>query len=429
MADKKLRWMRLDNAAKIYPAARSRRWSNVYRLSATLTEEIDVAVMQSALDITVRRFPSIAARLRRGVFWYYLQQLHSAPKIRRECSYPLTRMGFQETRQCALRVIVYKRRVAIELFHSLTDGTGALIFLKNLVAEYLQLKYGLIVPLEEGIVDRQENPREEELEDSFQRYAGPVAASRKENDAWQLSGTEEGGDFLHLTCLTLDAEEVRKKAREYGVSVTVFLGAAMMDALQRLQKVKIPKRSRRKRIRVQIPVNLRRLFPSKTLRNFSYFTIPEIDPRLGDYSFQEICNAVYHQLGLEANAKFMSTRIAANVGNERMLLVKVLPLFIKNLVMKAIYMTVGEKYSCLSLSNLGNVKLPEVMAPYVQRMDFILGPQASAPHNCGVISWDGKLQINMIRNIREPELEACFCHVLREMDLHITVQSNAPKGA
>jgi len=125
----------------------------------------------------------------------------------------------------------------------------------------------------------------------------------------------------------------------------------------------------------------------------------------------------------------MSTRIAANVGNERMLLVKVLPLFIKNLVMKAIYMTVGEKYSCLSLSNLGNVKLPEVMAPYVQRMDFILGPQASAPHNCGVISWDGKLQINMIRNIREPELEACFCHVLREMDLHITVQSNAPKGA
>lgn len=429
MADKKLRWMRLDNAAKIYPAARSRRWSNVYRLSATLTEEIDVAVMQSALDITVRRFPSIAARLRRGVFWYYLQQLHSAPKIRRECSYPLTRMGFQETRQCALRVIVYKRRVAIELFHSLTDGTGALIFLKNLVAEYLQLKYGLIVPLEEGIVDRQENPREEELEDSFQRYAGPVAASRKENDAWQLSGTEEGGDFLHLTCLTLDAEEVRKKAREYGVSVTVFLGAAMMDALQRLQKVKIPKRSRRKRIRVQIPVNLRRLFPSKTLRNFSYFTIPEIDPRLGDYSFQEICNAVYHQLGLEANAKFMSTRIAANVGNERMLLVKVLPLFIKNLVMKAIYMTVGEKYSCLSLSNLGNVKLPDVMAPYVQRMDFILGPQASAPHNCGVISWDGKLQINMIRNIREPELEACFCHVLREMDLHITVQSNAPKGA
>ena len=124
----------------------------------------------------------------------------------------------------------------------------------------------------------------------------------------------------------------------------------------------------------------------------------------------------------------MSTKIAANVGSERLLIVRLLPLFIKNPVMKAIFLASGEKKSCLSLSNLGQVTLPEAMAPYVRRMDFILGPQASAPHNCGVISWDGKLYINMIRDIREPELEACLCRVLREMDLHITVQSNAPKG-
>ena len=428
MAERKLRWMRLDNAAKIYPAARSQHWSNVYRLSATLSEQIDVQLMQAALDVTVRRFPSIAARLRRGVFWYYLQQLQRAPEIREEYSYPLTRMGFNETRQCALRVIVYKRRVAIELFHSLTDGSGALIFLKNLVAEYLLLKYGVSVPLEKGIVDRREDPREEELEDSFQCYAGPVSASRKENNAWQLSGTVEAGEFLHLTCLTLDSEEVRRKAKEYGVSVTVFLGAAMMDALQQLQKARIPKRRRRPRIRVQIPINLRNIFPSKTLRNFALYTTPEIDPRLGEYSFRELCDVVRHRLGLDANAKVMSTKIAANVGSERLLIVRLLPLFIKNPVMKAIFLASGEKKSCLSLSNLGQVTLPEAMAPYVRRMDFILGPQASAPHNCGVISWDGKLYINMIRDIREPELEACLCRVLREMDLHITVQSNAQKG-
>ena len=426
--EQKLRWMRLDNAAKIYPAARSQSWSNVYRLSATLREPIDVAVMQSALDLTMRRFPSIAARLRRGVFWYYLQQLHSAPKIRPEFSYPLTRMGFSETRQCALRVIVYQNRVAIELFHSLTDGTGALTFLKNLVAEYLQLRYGTAIPCTHGIVNRQEAPREEELEDSFQRYAGPVAASRKENNAWQLSGTPESGEFLHLTCLTLDAEQVRKKAKELGVSVTVFLGAAMLDALQQLQKAKIPKRARRKRLRLQIPVNLRSIFPSRTLRNFALYTTPEIDPRLGDYTFRELCDVVRHQLGLEANAKVMSSKIATNVGSERLWIVRALPLFLKNPVMKAAFYLSGEKKSCLSLSNLGQVQLPEEMAPYVQRLDFILGPQASAPHNCGVISWGGKLYMNMIRNIREPELEACLCRVLREMDLDITVQSNAPKG-
>lgn len=428
MHEKKLRWMRLDNAAKIYPAARNQRWSNVFRLSATLKENIDVQVMQSALDITVRRFPSIAARLRKGVFWYYVQQLSYAPRIREESSYPLTRMSSQETRQCALRVIVYKRRVAVEMFHSLTDGTGGLVFLKNLIAEYLQLKYGQTVPYEAGIVDRQEHPREEELEDSFQRYAGPVSAPRKENDAWRLRGTPEAGEFLHLTCLTLDAEAVRQKAKEFGASVTVFLAAAMMDALQQLQQAKIPKRSRRKRIRVQIPVNLRNIFPSNSLRNFALYTTPEIDPRLGTYTFQEICDVVRHQLGLEATAKVMSTKIATNVESERLMLVKVLPLFIKNFVMRAIFLASGEKKTCLSISNLGRVELPAVMAPFVERMDFTLGTQSTAPHNCGVITWDGKLYINLIRNTREPELEACFCRVLREMDLHITVQSNAPKG-
>ena len=424
----KLRWMRLDNAAKIYPAARSQRWSNVYRLSATLHEPIDTAVMQAALDITVRRFPSIAARLRRGVFWYYLQQLHRAPKIRPEFSYPLTRMGFAETRQCALRVIVYENRVAIELFHSLTDGSGALVFLKNLVAEYLQLRYGVSIPCTDGIVNRQEDPREEELEDSFQRYAGPVAASRKENDAWHLSGTPEAGEFLHLTCLTLEAEQVRQKAKALGVSVTVLLGAAMLDALQQLQKVKIPKQAKRKRLRLQIPINLRNVFPSETLRNFALYTTPEIDPRLGEYSFRELCDVVRHQLGMEVTPKVLGSKIAANVGSERLLLVRLLPLFLKNPVMKLAFHISGEKKSCLSMSNLGQVRLPAEMAPYVQRLDFILGPQASAPHNCGVISWGGKLYMNMIRNIREPELEACLCRVLRDMDLHITVQSNAPKG-
>ena len=428
MAQKNLRWLRLDNAAKIYPAARSQRWSNVFRISATLEETVDVAVMQSALDITVRRFPSIAARLRRGVFWYYLQQLHRAPRIRLEASYPLTRMSFTETRQCALRVIVYRNRVAVEYFHSLTDGTGGLVFLKNLVAEYLQQKYNVVISPQGDILDRQEDPREEELEDSFPQYAGPVAASRKENPAWRLSGTREQNDFLHLICLELSAEQVRERAKAYGTSITAFLTAAMMYALQQLQQAKILNRKHRKRIRVQVPVNLRRLFPSGTLRNFSYFTTPELDPRLGDYSFRELCALVQHHLGLEVTAKVMSTKIAANVGSEQLLVVRMLPLFIKNLVMKVIYRTVGEKYSCLSISNLGVVTMPPEMAAYVRRMDFILGPQSQAPHNCGVITWNGKLYINMIRNIREPELEACFCQVLKELDLDITVQSNDPKG-
>jgi dienelactone hydrolase len=165
----KLRWLRLDNAAKIYPAARRDNWSNVFRLSATLREEVDATVLQNALDVTVRRFPSIAVRLRRGVFWYYLEQLKDVPEVREESAYPLTRMTKQETRRCAFRVIVYRKRIAVEVFHSLTDGNGALVFLKSLVAEYLQQKYGIRIPAEHGVLGRLEEPTAEELEDSFQK--------------------------------------------------------------------------------------------------------------------------------------------------------------------------------------------------------------------------------------------------------------------
>lgn len=426
-AERKLRWLRLDNAAKIYPAARRQNWSNVFRLSATLKEPVDAAVLQTALDVTARRFPSIAARLRRGLFWYYLQQVSHTPQIRQESSYPLTRMLRDETRQCAFRVIVHDRRIAVEFFHSLTDGNGGLVFLKTLVAEYLTQKYGVHIPAEQGVLGRLEEPSAAELEDSFQKYAGPVCASRKESNAWHLSGTQEADGFLHLTCFQIPVDAALAKAHEYGVTLTTFLCAALMQALQNLQKERIANPKNRKPIKVLIPVNLRKLFPSRTLRNFALYTTPEITPRLGEYTFEEICKAVQHRMGLEVNPKQMSMKIATNVTSERIFAVKVMPLFVKNIVMKAVFDTVGERKSCLSMSNLGNVKLPEEMLPYVERMDFILGIQATTPNNCGVLSFGDSLYINFIRNIREPALEDHFHRVLRDMGLPVQVQSNRPR--
>ena len=424
MSKTPLRWLKLDNAAKIYPAALRQNWSNVYRLSVTLTEPVDATVLQSALDVTVPRFPSIAARLRKGLFWYYLQQLESAPPIREEYSYPLTRMSRAEIRQCAFRVIVYENRIALELFHSLTDGSGALIFLKTLLAEYLFQKYG-INATGEGILDRTAPPTGEELEDSFPKYAGRLSASRKENDSWQLSGTLEEDGFQHVTCFELPVKAALEKAHGYGVSLTAFLCAVMLQALQTLQAEQIPDQRKRKPIRIQIPVNLRNLFPSRTLRNFALYTTPEILPRLGKYSFEELCQVIRHQMGAEITPKQMSMKIAANVTSEQIMVVRAMPLFLKNIVMRAVFDAVGERKSCLSVSNLGQVKLPPEMAGYVQRLDFILGVQATAPGNCGVLSYGDTLYINFIRNIREPDLERHFHMALQELGLTAQVRSNS----
>ncbi len=419
-----LRWLRLDNAAKIYPAARNNDWSNTFRLSATLTEAVDTEILSRALDVTVQRIPSIAARLRRGLFWYYLEQIPETPSIREEGPCPLLPMLKGEARRCAFRVIVYDRRIAVEFFHSLTDGNGGLIFLKTLVAEYLQQKYGVVIGAGHGVLDRREDPAPEEMEDSFLKYAGPVSAGRGESNAYRLSGTPEPDFFRHLVCLRLPVKQLLDAAHSHGVSLTAYLCAAMMQAIIDIQKAHIPWRRLRRPVKVQLPVDLRRLFPSKSLRNFALYVNTEVDPRLGDYSFHELCKLVHHQMGLSVTQKQMSCQIAANVKSERSLLVRVMPLFLKNIVLKIAFLAVGERKICLSLSNLGQADLPESMKPYVQRMDFILAPQATAPHNCGVISLGDTLYLNLIRNIREPELEASFCRVLLQQGISVLVESN-----
>ena len=229
-----LRWMRLDNAAKIYPAAKRRNWNNFFRLSATLTEPVDTAVLRSALDVTARRFPSMAVRLRRGVFWYYLEQIPKAPAIQPEKSCPLAHAPFDRGAAAAPSGC-WCTMTALPWSSSTPSPTApaALIFLKTLLAEYLCQKYGITVPAEDGVLGRLEEPDEEELEDSFLRYAGDVKASRKEATAYHLSGTPEPDGFKNLVTLMVPADALRSCAREYGVTVTELLAAAMMQAIDR----------------------------------------------------------------------------------------------------------------------------------------------------------------------------------------------------
>ena len=423
-AERKQQWMRLDNAAKIYPAALRKKWSNVFRLSATLSEPVDRDVLRAALDVTLRRFPSIGVRLRKGIFWFYLERVPEVPEITEEQSYPLVHMSYASIRECAFRVVVYKNRIAVELFHALTDGTGGMIFLKTLLAEYLSRKYGISVPNTDGVLCRMDEPSPAELEDSFIKNAGTVSAGRKEATAYRLTGTTEPDGFVHLTTFMLDAAEVKEKAHEHSATVTEFLTAAMMQAILRLQAEKVPHRSRRKPVKVLVPVNLRSLFPSKTLRNFALFITPELDPKLGDYSFDEICKAVHHRMGIDNTAKQMSMKIAANVNSEKSPILKVMPLFVKNAAMKAVFDAVGERKSCLCMSNLGNVRLPEVMRQYVTRMDFIIGVPSCSAYNCALLSYGGTTYINLVRSIEEPELEMHFYKVLRELGIHVKVESN-----
>ncbi len=421
---KRLAWMSLDNAAKIFPAARSRTWSSMFRISSTLDEDIDREVLKTALDVTLRRFPSIAVAIKEGLFWYYLEEIREAPEIRDEKPYPLAGMTMKELRKCAFRVIVYKNRLAVEFFHSLTDGNGGFIFTKTLTAEYLYQKYGIRVPVGDGILDRLEEPTEAELEDAFFKNAGDYPVPREEKNSFCIDGEREIDGYRTVTTFIIDPEFIKREAKARGVSITVYLCAILIEATHRVQQARVPNPAKYKPVKILLPVNLRTIFGSETLRNFILHAVVGVDPRMGDYTFDEICQIVAAQMKQQVTKKNMSAMIRKNVNIELNPLIRAVPLVIKNIVMKAAYKLLGERSCVFTFSNLGVIKVPEEYSSRVKRMDAVLGSQSSAPYNLTSMTYGDKMYLNVTRNANEPVLEREIYHVLREKGVPHEIESN-----
>ena len=417
------KWYRLDTAALIFPAITRRDWSNAFRVSATLSEPVDPELLQRATDDLRRRFPSYFVTLRKGVFWYYLEESDRPVQVQRDYAYPLTFMSSRELRRNCLRVLYYKNRIAVECFHALTDGRGGCVFLCNLTARYLELKYGLTIPREGMLRDLDRKAPPEGLEDSFLKNAAPVAAGRKEPASYHLHGSPEPGGFRTLTTGIVDTRALLDTAHGFRVSVTGLLAGVMAESIIAMQDAERPKKWQRP-VKITIPVDLRRLYGSSTLRNFSLVLNVGADPRYGEYSLEQLCRTIYHQLCAYATPQNMAGMIAANVQPQQLIPLRLAPVGVKNLVMDAVYRRSGESGGSLNISNLGQITLPEIMQPYVKRMEFIIGPQRSYPNNCSVLSYGGKTYINMIRNIRESELERRFFSRLVELGIPVEIESN-----
>ena len=419
----KKQWYRLDNAALIFPAVMRRNWNNVFRVSVTLKDKVDPEVLTRAAEDLLPRFPTIFVRLKTGFFWYYLETVGEAPKAEEDYAWPLTPMTRRKLKKCCVRILYYQNRIAVEFFHSVTDGTGGMVFLQNLAARYLTLKEGVQIPPEGNILDPAEKPKAEEARDCFQLCAAKASVTRAEENAYRLHGNPEEDFFRHIVTGVVPTETLLEKAHAEGVTVTAWLAAVMAEAVLARQK-EDPLAGRRRHIKITVPVNLRKTFGLNTLRNFTLAVNIGFDPWLGEYSHSEICRLMHHQLAAETIPQKMAGRVATNVNLQRSLLLRLIPLPVKTLAMRLVYALSGESKGCLNISNMGVVKLPEAMAPYVERFDFIIGVQYSYPNNCSVVSWQGKTYISMIRGIRDSELERLFFSGLVEKGIPVDIESN-----
>ena len=415
-------WFRLDNAGKIYPAIMSSKHSAVFRVSITLTEKIDPKILQKALDNTIIRCPLFNTRLKRGMFWYFLEKNKYYPKVEPDVKNPCSPILPRRNKGFLIKIRYYENRIALELFHALSDGSGALVFLKTLTARYLELKKGIHIPPGQGILDLNEEPKNEELEDSFAKYARLKKGSRKESKSYHIKGTKEKPGKLNIITGLIDASVVLKKAKEYNVSLTEFLASNYILALFDLQESE--NNLRKYPVKVSIPINLRSVYPSTTLRNFAHYINPGILPGYGEYSLDETISLVHHFLRYRLNEKFINAQICANVNDENNPVLKAAPLFLKNFVMGIVYKFVGESRFAATLSNLGNQSLPSEMSAFVKRMDFFLGPSRANYSNCGAIGYNNTLVLNFSRNIKETYAEQAFFTRLVKLGIPVKIESN-----
>lgn len=416
-------WYKLDLSANVYPTLQRKNFSNVYRISVTLTEPIQPKLLQKALEMTLNRFPAFQVALRKGLFWRYLEPNHRpGPFVQPDIENPCMPMHFKANNRYLIRVYYYEKRISLEVFHSLSDGTGALYFLKTMTAVYLGL-LGHPIPEGSGVLDIHEPPKPEEMEDAYLRYASSgVKRPRSQGNAYRVRGTREPFYTLNIICGVIPVDQLKKVSKKYQVTITEYLNAVLLYAL--LQKQKEEKPLKERPVKLAMPVNLRSFFPSETLRNFISMVYPSIDPRMGEYTFQEILLEVHNYMRYYINAKFLNADITTNAAVQKNPLIRIVPLFLKDFVVRRFYAHVQDAQSSAGLTNVGVVRVPEEMQPFVERFDVLMGQPFSARTNCAIISYANTLTINFASSIKETDVERYFFCKLVQDGIPVKIETN-----
>lgn len=416
-------WYKLDLSAIVYPTLQRKDFSSVYRLSVVLKEPVKPEVLQEALDRTLPRFPTYKAAIRKGLFWRYLEPNNRpGPFVQPDIKNPCMPMPFKANNRYLVRVYYYGCRIALEAHHSLGDGTGGMCVLQTLTAEYLRL---LGKKMENGgfVLDIAEKPEPEELEDAYMKYANSkVCPPRPQEKTYRVRGTAEPFYTLNIIDGIMSSSQVAQAAKKYDATDTEYLNAVLLYAL--MQKQENDFHLKLRPVKIAMPVNLRRFFPSKTLRNFITMIYPGIDPRLGEYTFAEIVAHVRGYMRYYINEKFLRGDITTNASTQKNPFIRVVPLFIKDFVVRTFYTKVQDKNSSAGLTNMGRLIVPESMKPYIERFDIYMGQPFSRRTNCAIISFEDTLTVNFASSIVEADVERYFFRKLVQEGISVKIESN-----
>lgn len=414
---RELKWSKLDNTAHLFPVIAGEQMTNVYRISVTLKETVDAALLQQALDTVLPKFDGFNMRLRRGVFWHYFEENgKSAPKVQQEDTFPCRFIHPNRNRSYLFRVTYYKRRINLEVFHVLTDGMGGVNFLRELTYQYLRLAHA-----ELGEPDGLSCGTSMNLEDSFlKNYRKRGKKQYKTRRAYLVKGEKLPAGEMGVMHGYMNLPQLKEVSRSYGASINEYLVAAYIwsvysEHLKR-RKVKAP-------IRVAVPVNLRPYFASNTTRNFFVMVSAEFCADREDYTFEEVVAQVKETLRSQMEREHLEKIFSYNVSNQRNLFLRLVPLPLKKPVMRFVY-TRSALANTTTLTNIGKLEIADPYRPYIEQFHAFLSLSVGQHIRCTVCSYEETLVFTFTYDLADMSVQRGFFRRLSADGIVPEVESN-----
>lgn len=410
------RWHRLDNTGKIFPLIANENLSNVFRISVTLKNEIDPVLLEQALTVILPWFPGFKVKLKRGFFWYYFEENKRSPYVEQESNWPCRYIDPKSSQLYLFRVSHYKCRINLEVFHAVTDGMGAVQFLRELTLCYLKLKQdGSARP--QGPGQGVSTHTEDSYLKNYRKMPGRHYSSRP---ALRLTGKYipfGGESVVHGS---VDTKSLKAMCRGKGVSITKYLTACLIWSICQEYK---DGNQRGRHIGVNLPINLRAFFGSNTSSNFFAVTAIDYEPGADGGDFDHILKTVCSQMDEKIVKEKLEETISYNVSNEKKWYVRIIPLFIKWLALGMIFKR-NDRAHTITLSNIGLISVDEEYRDEIEGFQLMIGVSKRQPAKCGVCSYGDRTVITFTKVFLDTRLEERFFGRLRDEGVPAKLESN-----
>lgn len=410
---KRAYWRSLDNAAKLFSAASSPKDTRVFRFYCELKEEVKEEILQEALDQTIQKYPVFLSVMRKGLFWHYLEKSELRPVVREEYKEPCSSLYVRDKKTLLFEVTYYKKRINFEVFHALTDGTGATEFLRELVKNYLYLIHE--EDLEPVELSNQYLTVKDQEDDSFSRYYDPDFPRKKKKKirAVQIKKGGKGYEELQINEASMSVKELLGIAREKKVSMSVLLTAAFICAIHE----EMSRMQEKKPVILMVPVNLRKIFPSDSMLNFFGYIEPGYQFGGGKDSFEDVLEAVKLYFQENLSKEHMAGRMNELIAIEKHKILKWAPLELKNRCIRA-GAKMAEQEVTAVLSNMSVVKMPEDYAQYIEK--FGVYTSTNRTELC-ICSFQDTLSLGFTSRYDSTNIQRNFYRILKELGASVKV--------